>query len=200
MSGMGRRRCLRRSTFSTERCWAAACSAPAPEFIRFLNTVEASVPAGKVVHVILDNYAAHKHPRVRAWLSRHPRWIFHFTPTSASWINAVETFFSALTRRRLRRGDFRSLVDLQTAINRYIAEHNDDPRPLAWTKTDAQFARIEPHLPTDTRGKPRVDDRRVIGGYRLLAVERPGRKPFGRDGRTTRTNGEAMAPVIEQRG
>jgi transposase len=105
------------------------------EFIRFLNTVEASVPAGKVVHVILDNYAAHKHPRVRAWLSRHPRWIFHFTPTSASWINAVETFFSALTRRRLRRGDFRSLVDLQTAINRYIAEHNDDPRPFTWTKS-----------------------------------------------------------------
>ncbi len=104
------------------------------EFIRFLNAVEASVPAGKVVHVVLDNYAAHKHPRVRAWLSRHPRWVFHFTPTSASWINAVETFFSALTRRRLRRGDFRSVVDLQAAINRYIAEHNSDPRPFVWTK------------------------------------------------------------------
>jgi transposase len=104
------------------------------EFIRFLNAVEASVPAGKVVHVVLDNYAAHKHPRVRAWLSRHPRWVFHFTPTSASWINAVEAFFSALTRRRLRRGDFRSVVDLQAAINRYIAEHNSDPRPFIWTK------------------------------------------------------------------
>jgi len=104
------------------------------EFIRFLNAVEASVPAGKIVHVILDNYAAHKHPRVWAWLSRHPRWVFHFTPTSASWINAVETFFSALTRRRLKRGDFRSVVDLQAAINRYIAEHNSGPNPFVWTK------------------------------------------------------------------
>jgi transposase len=108
---------------------------PCEEFIRFLNTIEGSVPMGKVVHAILDNYAAHKHPRVRAWLSRHPRWVFHFTPTSASWINAIETFFSALTRRRLKRGDFRSIVDLQAAINRYIAEHNSDPHPFVWTKS-----------------------------------------------------------------
>jgi transposase len=104
------------------------------EFIRFLNTVEASVPVGKLVHVILDNYAPHKHPKVRAWLARHVRWVFHFTPTSASWINAVESFFSALMRRRLRRGDFTSIVDLQAAINRYIAEHNSSPRPFVWTK------------------------------------------------------------------
>ena len=104
------------------------------EFIRFLNAAEAAVPAGKIVHAIMDNYAVHKHPRVRAWLSRHPRWVFHFTPTSASWLNAVEGFFSALTRRRLRRGDFISLVDLQGAIKRYIAEHNNDPRPFVWTK------------------------------------------------------------------
>jgi hypothetical protein len=71
------------------------------EFIRFLNAVETRVPAGKVIHVILDNYAPHKHPKVWAWLARHPRWVFHFTPTSASWINAIETFFSALTRRVL---------------------------------------------------------------------------------------------------
>jgi transposase len=113
------------------------------EFIRFLNMVEANVSTRKVIHVILDNYAAHKHPKVRAWLARHPRWVFHFTPTSASWLNAVETFFSALTRRRLRRGDFRSLVDLQGAINRYIAEHNDKPRPFVWTKTaEAILAKV----------------------------------------------------------
>ena len=105
------------------------------EFIRFLNAVEAAVPAGKLVHATADNYAAHKHPKVRAWLARHPRWTFHFTPTSASWLNAVETFFSALTRRRLKRGVFRSIVDLQAAINRYIAEHNDHPKPFVWTKT-----------------------------------------------------------------
>ena len=112
------------------------------EFIRFLNAIEAAVPAGKIVHAIADNYAAHKHPKVRAWLANHPRWTFHFTPTSASWLNAVETFFSALTRRRLKRGVFRSIVDLQAAINRYIADHNDDPKPFVWTKTaDAILAK-----------------------------------------------------------
>ena len=116
------------------------------EFIRFLNTVEAAVPAGKLVHVILDNYATHKHPKVLAWLERHPRWTFHFTPTSASWLNAVETFFSALSRRRLRRGVFRSIVALQAAINRYIAEHNDDPKPFTWTKTADQISAKLNHL------------------------------------------------------
>jgi transposase len=104
------------------------------EFIRFLNTIERNVPAGKVIHVILDNYAAHKHEKVRQWLARHPRWVFHFTPTSGSWLNAVETFFSALTRRRLKRGVFRSVVDLQAAINRYLDEHNQNPKPFVWTK------------------------------------------------------------------
>lgn len=103
------------------------------EFIRFLNAVEAEVPPGKVVHVILDNYAAHKHPKVWRWLDRHPRWTFHFVPTSCSWLNAVEGFFARLTRRRLRRGVFRSVVDLQAAINRFIADHNTDPRPFVWT-------------------------------------------------------------------
>jgi transposase len=103
------------------------------EFIRFLNRVEAAVPAGKLIHAILDNYAAHKHPRVRAWLARHPRWTFHFTPTSCSWANAVETFFATLTRRRLQRGAFHSLVDLQAAINRYLEDHNGSPKPFVWT-------------------------------------------------------------------
>jgi hypothetical protein len=103
------------------------------EFLRFLNVVEAAVPAGKLVHAILDNYAAHKHPKVLAWLARHPRWTFHFTPTSCSWLNAVEGFFATLTKRRLRRGSFSSLVDLQAAINRYLAEANADPRPFVWT-------------------------------------------------------------------
>ena len=76
------------------------------EFIRFLNTIEEQVTAGKVIHAIVDNDATHKHPRVRQWLARHPRWTFHFTPTSASWLNAVEGFFAKLTRRRLKRGVF----------------------------------------------------------------------------------------------
>jgi transposase len=104
------------------------------EFIRFLNAIEAVVPAGKLIHAIVDNYATHKHPKVRAWLARHPRWTFHFTPTSASWLNAVEGFFATLTRRRLKRGVFRSIVELQAAISRFLAEHNDNPRPFRWTK------------------------------------------------------------------
>jgi transposase len=103
------------------------------EFIRFLNAVEHAVPAGKLIEAVVDNYATHKHPRARAWLKRHPRWTFHFTPTSGSWLNAVETFFSALTRKRIRRGSFHSIVDLQAAIKRYLAEHNADPKPFLWT-------------------------------------------------------------------
>ena len=103
------------------------------EFIRFLNAIEAGVPVGKVVHVILDNYAAHKHPKVRAWLDRHERFTFHFVPTSCSWLNAVEGFFAKLSRRRLKRGVFRSVVDLQAAINRFVAETNDSPVPFSWT-------------------------------------------------------------------
>jgi len=103
------------------------------EFICFLNAIETGAPAGKVVHVILDNYAAHKHPKVRQWLSRHERFTFHFTPTSCSWFNAVEGFFAKLTKRRLKRGVFRSVVDLQAAINLFLEEHNDEPKPFTWT-------------------------------------------------------------------
>src|SRR5882762_5073174 len=120
------------------------------EFIRFLNAVERAVPVGKLVHAILDNYGTHKHPKVKAWLARHPRWIFHFTPKSGSWLNAVEGFFSKLTRQRIRRGVFRSIVDLQAAINRYLAEHNDHPKPFAWTKpADAILAKLN-RLPVPT--------------------------------------------------
>src|SRR5580700_8068412 len=102
------------------------------EFIRFLNAVEREVPAGKTIHAILDNYAPHKHPAVRQWLARHPRWTFHFTPTSASWLNAVEGFFAVLTKRRLKRGVFRSVADLQAAINRFLEDHNAQSKPFHW--------------------------------------------------------------------
>ncbi len=104
------------------------------EFIRFLNVIERDVPAGKIIHAILDNYATHKHPKVKAWLLRHPRWTFHFTPTSSSWLNAVEGYFAKLTKRRLKRGVFHSIVDLQAAINRFIKETNENPKPFVWTK------------------------------------------------------------------
>src|SRR6202047_1542442 len=103
------------------------------EFIRFLNATEAAVPNGKAIHAIVDNYATHKHPRVKEWLARHPRWHFHFTPTSASWLNAVEGFFAKLTTRRLKRGVFRTVAELEGAINRFIAETNASPKPFVWT-------------------------------------------------------------------
>jgi hypothetical protein len=121
------------------------------EFVRFLGAVEAAVPAGKLIHCIRDTdstksiRATHKHPKVMEWLDRHKRWTFHFTPTSGSWLNAVETFFSVMTRRRLRRGAFHSLVDLQAAIHRYLAEHNANPKPFIWTATtDKIMAKLEP--------------------------------------------------------
>jgi transposase len=103
------------------------------EFIRFLNTVEAQVPKRKTIHAIVDNYATHKHPKVHQWLARHPLWTFHFTPPSASWLNAVEGFFAKLSRRRLKRGVFLPLNDLQATINRFVAETNNDPKPFVWT-------------------------------------------------------------------
>jgi transposase len=102
------------------------------EFIRFLNAVEREVPKGKAIHVILDNYAVHKHAKVKAWLARHSRWTFHFTPTSASWLNAVEGFFAKLTRRKLQRGVFHSVVALQTAIKEFVEQNNQSPRPFVW--------------------------------------------------------------------
>jgi hypothetical protein len=99
------------------------------EFLRFLNALERDIPYGKLVHAILDNVSSHKTPEVRRRLARHPRWTFHFTPTSSSWLNAVEGFFAKLTRRRLKHG----VVDLQAAINRFIAEHNEvEAKPFVW--------------------------------------------------------------------
>jgi len=103
------------------------------EFIRFLNAVEREVPRDKAVHVILDNYITHKHTKVLAWLDRHFRWTFHFTPISASWINAVPGFFAILTKRRFKRCVFQGIVGLQAAINRFVAEHNQTPKPFVWT-------------------------------------------------------------------
>lgn len=103
------------------------------EFLRFLRKIEQAVPAGLDVHVILDNYATHKHPTVRAWLEKHPRVQFHFTPTSASWLNLVERFFSELTTRQLKRLAVTSVSELIEAITRYIDVRNEQPEPFVWT-------------------------------------------------------------------
>ena len=103
------------------------------EFLQFMTRLERRVAKGLSIHVILDNYATHKTPEVEVWLRRHPRVHFHFTPTSASWLNLVERFFSELTTRQLRRLAVTSVRDLERAIDRYIARRNADPKPFTWT-------------------------------------------------------------------
>ena len=109
------------------------------EFLRFLNAIEAAVPAGKVVHVILDNSSTHKTPAIRKWLTAHPRFVLHFTPTSSSWLNLVERWFAELTNKKLRRGAHRSVNALNTDIRAWMNTWNDDPRPYVWTKTADQI-------------------------------------------------------------
>jgi transposase len=104
------------------------------EFIRFLNVIDARMSKKKTIHVIVDNYVTHTHTNVMKWLENHPRFVFHFTPTSASWLNAVEGVFATLTKRRLKRGAFRSLQELKDAIHRFLDHLNADPKPFTWTK------------------------------------------------------------------
>jgi transposase len=103
------------------------------EWLCFLALIDQQTPPDKELHLIVDNYATHKHPKVQRWLKKHPRFHVHFTPTSASWLNAVERFFRDLTERQLRRGVFKSLEQLQAAITAYIQGHNENPRPFIWT-------------------------------------------------------------------
>jgi len=103
------------------------------EFIKFLKQIDAETPAGLDLHLIVDNYATHKHPKVKAWLKRHKRFHLHFIPTSSSWLNLVERWFREITEKRIRRGAFRSVEQLVEAIRAYIQEHNGDPQPFVWT-------------------------------------------------------------------
>ncbi len=113
------------------------------EFLKFLKTIEANVPEGLDVHLVMDNYATHKTPRIKNWLARRPHWYVHFTPTGASWLNMVERFFAQITQRRIRRGTFRSVRELEHAIHDYLATHNEDPTPFIWTATaDEIFRKI----------------------------------------------------------
>jgi len=105
------------------------------EFIQFLEHVDKNVPTKLDVHLILDNYATHKHPAVRAWLAAHSRYRVHFIPTSSSWLNAVERFFAEITAKRIRRGTFRSVRELEKAITAFVSDHNTRARPFVWTKS-----------------------------------------------------------------
>jgi transposase len=105
------------------------------EFLQFLRHIEASVPEPLDVHLIVDNYAAHKHPRVRRWLAARPRFHVHYTPTYSSWLNQVEIWFNIITQRAIRRGTFRSVRDLVAKIETFVQHYNRHPRPFVWTAT-----------------------------------------------------------------
>jgi transposase len=116
------------------------------EFLKFLAAIDAAVPEekGVTVHLILDNYATHKAPAVKRWLAKRPRFVVHFTPTSASWLNQVERFFARITEQRIRRGVFKSVPALETAIADYLTDYNKKPRPFRWTATaDVILRRVE---------------------------------------------------------
>ena len=116
------------------------------EFVKFLADIDAAVPPedGVTIHLVMDNYATHKTPAVRRWLARRPRFVVHFTPTSGSWLNQVERFFAEITEKRLRRGVFKSIRELERAIEAYLAERNADPKPFRWTATaDLILRRVE---------------------------------------------------------
>jgi transposase len=114
------------------------------EFLQFLRTIDANVPADLSVHLVMDNYGTHKTPSVKNWFARHPRFQIHFTPTSASWINQVERWFATLTEKQIRRGTHRSTRQLEQAIRSYLTTYNADPKPFAWAKSaDDILASIE---------------------------------------------------------
>ncbi len=115
------------------------------EYLGFLRQIDAVVPAGLDIHIVADNYCTHKHHKVAAWLEKHPRVAVHYIPTSSSWLNMVERFFGKITQERIRRGVFRTVLQLTEAIDDYIEAHNRDPKPFVWVRTaDEILAKLEP--------------------------------------------------------
>jgi transposase len=121
------------------------------EWIKFLKQIDSETPAGLDLHLIIDNYATHKHPKVKAWLKRHPRFHMHFTPTSSSWLNLVERWFREITDKRIRRGVFKSVTELVAAIMAYIQQHNLNPQTFVWS------AKAEDILAKIARARVRLD-------------------------------------------
>jgi putative transposase len=111
------------------------------EFLRFLDRIDQSIDSGLQIHLVLDNYGTHKHPEVKKWLAERPRYHVHFTPTSSSWLNQIERWFAEITRKRIRRGTFRSVRELIKAINDYVRIYNQNPRPFQWVASASRIIR-----------------------------------------------------------
>ena len=138
------------------------------EFIRFLKKIDAQTPADREPHLIVDNYATHKHPRVKSWFRRHPRFHLHFTPTSSSWLNMVERWFREITDKRIRRGSFASVPELIAAINQYLENHNQNPRIFVWS------APVEKILAKIAKCKEALDSlHEIFAGASRASARRP---------------------------
>ena len=111
------------------------------EFLRFLNRIDELVDSRLQIHLVLDNYGTHKHPAVKKWLALRPRYHVHFTPTSSSWLNQIERWFAEITRKRIRRGTFRSVRELIIAIQNYIQRYNRNPQPFQWVASASKIIR-----------------------------------------------------------
>lgn len=135
------------------------------EFLRFLKRLDRELPSGKALHLILDNYGTHGHPKVREWLARHPRFVLHFIPTSSSWLNLVERWFAELTQKSVRRGSFHSVDDLEQAIAAFLDAWNANPTPFVWT------ASVEKILEKVERCRRRLDQ--IEPGCAALKRPRP---------------------------
>ena len=138
------------------------------EFLAFLRHIEANVPAELDLHLVLDNYATHKHPKVRAWLARRPRWHVHYTPTYASWLNQVERFFALITQRAIRRGSFNSVADLVRKIDRFVQSYNAKARPFVWTATANSILQKLSRLCQRLSGTTRAPRQAKLAYFRLL--------------------------------
>ncbi len=114
-------------------------------FLGFLERIERGTPKRRESHLVLDNYGTHTHPQARKWFAAHPRYHLHFTPTGASWLNLVERWFAEITRKRIRRGTFRSVPELIRAIRQYLRVNNADPRPFVWTASAKSILRKVEH-------------------------------------------------------
>ena len=135
----------------------------AKEFIAFLKKIDRTVKKGLAIHLVLDNYSTHKTADVNAWLARHPRFKLHFTPTSASWMNLVERFFAEITGKRIRRGVFTSVAELEAAIHDYLDGHNGEPKPFVWTKSASVI------LAKEARARAKLES--IKNGYQASESE-----------------------------
>ena len=124
------------------------------EWLKFLKQIDRETPKDRALHLIVDNYATHKHPVVQAWLTKHPRCHMHFTPTSASWLTVVECFFRDISENHLRRGVFTNVPELVTAVDEYIVHHNTKPKPFILTKRSRDILQKVMRANSGLRSKP----------------------------------------------